>query len=168
MVCSLSLLDHEKTIIELNECRVEYFWDANFLNECDKYKFDRRANFHVYVHYVSWTIAICVFTSMCTIPYYPEYAYSENWSHLTQVVVKVVLYFFGLFGYYAAGSHAGFYAYTILHSYNQMDTLRAYLRYEFRRYEEIDPNERVYSNRHQTLIEGALLYCIQQHERVVT
>lgn len=166
LVC-VSLLSEEKAIMEVNQIRKQYFWDNNFLNKREKRELDRNMKVYVYSHYVAWLITIVMFITMCTAPYFPQPFYNDHWSSLKKNIAKTAGYLYVLFGYYLLNAHECFFAYTILHSYFQLNILRAYLLHELERYEETYLNKKLNSYRYQALVEGALLRCIKQHKIVL-
>lgn len=168
MLSSLEILCNEKSILELKEFRKQYFWDNNFFIKREKLEYDFKVKMSVFAHYASWFIIVLVCISIITTPFFPQTIFNEEWSYLTQLFVKASAYLFVLFGYYIVATYEGFYAYTILHAYFQMNILTVYLRHEFRHYENMDLSDKIYSYRYQTLIQSALLRCIKQHKRVVT
>lgn len=168
IVDCFSLFDEEKSILEVNELRIHYFWDNNFLNKQDKRKFDRNVKIHVYLQYISYAMTIPILTCVVIAPYFPPSLCNENWPFLARFIVQIFGYICVTIGYFLAIIHESFYAYTILHGYFQMQTLKAYLRYEFLRYEKIDLTGKIYSYKYQTLIEVSLLRCIKQHKILVT
>lgn len=162
---SLSVLDQETTILQISQLQKQTFWDNNFLN---KRKFVYMANISVYLHYLLWAFTLLTLIAVYVTPYFPQTIYNDNWSLPTKFFVKTSAYLFFTYGYYIGIGHENYYAYTILHGYLQMNTLKAYLRHELHRYEKIDLTEKISSYKYQSLIEGAFLRCIKQHKKIVT
>lgn len=153
--------------MEVNQLRVQCFWDYSFLNEAEKRKFDHHAKVSIYSHYIAWVITVVTFIFLCTAPYFPPAVYNEDWSYLGRFFVKTCGYVYVLFGFYLLTTHECFCAYTVLHGYFQLNTLKAYLRHEFQRYAKVDLEDKIKSFKYQALIEGALLRCTKHHKKLV-
>lgn len=147
---------------------MKYFWDNNFLNKHEKREYNRIVKISIFLQYISWVAILLFVIAIFTAQYFPRIIYNEHWPKSTKLVVKTVAYLYTFIAYYMAITHVCFYVYTILHGYLQMKTLKAYLRHEFREYEKIDLNKKMYSYKYQSLVGGAFLRCIKQHKRVVT
>lgn len=165
MAC-LSILNEEKTFIEVNQLRAQYFWDNNFLIARVKIKFDRNAKFCVYSHWILWILAVVLIVSECCDGYRPKYICPDDWSNLAKSAVTFCICICISYGYYVANSHECYFAYTLLHSYFQMNTLSGYLRNEFLKYRKMDLNEKLRSYEYQSVIGGVLLRSIKQHKKL--
>lgn len=161
----LSLLRDEKTIVEINQFRIDYFWNNNFIHTHEK--LNRIVTTYVYLQWCLWFTAITTNIGVWTSNYFPQILYANS-SIFMKILLRLFAYFCFTFGYYVALTHESYYVYIILHGYLQIYTLKAYLQQEFRRYENFDLNTQINSYRYQSLIEGVFLRCIKQHKIIAT
>lgn len=164
----LSICDGRKTSVEVNEMKIQYFWDNTFLSKQRKRKFCRTMKLMVYTHYLLWVSMILLTIFMGFTLYVFDHICPEDWPYLTKFAVRVYLHLACLFGIYLGTTHECFYAYNILHAYFQLNTISAYLRQEFCRYGKIILDDKMHSYKYQTLVGGVLLRCIKHKHKKLT
>lgn len=168
MVISKVCLDYEwKTIKELKQTRIKYFWTNKFVTFRQRRILSTIVKYFTGLHIVLWCCVIIVTAvSNTVLNVYPQFFfYNETWRsyYLWPKIYRFAAFLFSVWGYYIGISHLCYFIYNILHLCLQMVILRMYICNEMRRFHRMKLTNEIGEDQYQLKIREIFIRGVTQY-----
>lgn len=145
----------------MEKIREKKFWCSNLLPKLDKSSIKH----YTFQQYLLWFFSLIVLILLGTTSVsHPEFICKNYWSWYTKLSYDVFFLFYAIWGYYIGNANEAYYTYAILHCHFQAKIISAYIKREFKHYENVPFKNKIYSKAYQNEVKKILEISIQQYQ----